>query len=109
MGFNSLFKGLKYKSSNCEIGGFQSVIVLLVGRFEDLKPNIPDDQYPESSHEYLQYIVVCLRILYCDGGTREKVLKAPYISGAHTSALSNAVINPWGFYFLDFTVRISRV
>jgi len=76
MGFNSGFKGLNYKSSNCEIGGFQSVVLLLVGRFEGFRPNIPEDQYPESSHKYLQYLVVCLRILYYDSGTREKSFKS---------------------------------
>ena len=68
--YRLLFRiALNYKSNKCEIGGFHSV-VLLVGRFEDFRPNIPEDKHPESRHKYLQYLVVCLHNLYCDGGTR---------------------------------------
>ena len=34
--------------------------------------NIPEDQHLESTDQYLQYLVVCVHVLYCDCGTSDK-------------------------------------
>jgi hypothetical protein len=56
--------------NNCEIWGLHSFDVSLLGRFQDFKPakqrNTPEDQYTESSHEYLQYLLVQVHVLYWD-------------------------------------------
>jgi len=56
---------LNYKSSNCEIWGFHSVSVLLVGRFEIFKPAT-------------QVIVVLVRVLHFDSGIWEKKFEKHY-------------------------------
>jgi hypothetical protein len=49
---------------------FALLDVSLLGRYEVSKPakqqNTPEDQNPESSHEYLQYQLVQVYVLYCD-------------------------------------------
>jgi len=57
---------LNWQRSNCEIWGFHSVVVSLVGRFED--------KYPESRLYYLQFLHVLhcgwyvYMFFYCDSG-----------------------------------------